>query len=86
MSITMVIFWTIGDMFKVCYFIFKNAPSQFWICGSLQVCFGNQLFISNALLNKLPYLSYCLGEPGFGNFISSIFIPKKHRIKNCPSG
>lgn len=33
----MVIMWTIGDMFKTGYFIFRNAPTQFWICGTLQV-------------------------------------------------
>ena len=37
MSIHMVIMWTIGDMFKTGYFIVRNAPSQFWICGTLQV-------------------------------------------------
>lgn len=43
MSITMVIFWTIGDMFKTGYFIFRHAPTQFWICGTLQV--SNMLFV-----------------------------------------
>ncbi|KAH8412159.1 hypothetical protein KR009_000242 [Drosophila setifemur] len=37
MSIHMVIMWTLGDMFKTGYFIVRNAPSQFWICGMLQV-------------------------------------------------
>ncbi|KAH8298171.1 hypothetical protein KR018_010384 [Drosophila ironensis] len=37
MSIHMVIMWTLGDMFKTGYFIVRNAPSQFWICGTLQV-------------------------------------------------
>ncbi|KAM8716904.1 hypothetical protein ACLKA7_003729 [Drosophila subpalustris] len=37
MSIHMVIMWTLGDMFKTGYFIARNAPSQFWICGTLQV-------------------------------------------------
>ncbi|KAL5278844.1 PQLC1 family protein [Megaselia abdita] len=37
MSIHMVLMWTVGDIFKTGYFIFRNAPSQFWICGSLQV-------------------------------------------------
>ncbi|KAH8377991.1 hypothetical protein KR093_008445 [Drosophila rubida] len=36
MSIHMVIMWTLGDMFKTGYFIARNAPSQFWICGTLQ--------------------------------------------------
>ncbi|XP_055300297.1 solute carrier family 66 member 2 isoform X1 [Sitodiplosis mosellana] len=37
MSIMMVALWTVGDMFKTCYFIFRHAPMQFWICGTLQV-------------------------------------------------
>lgn len=37
MSIHMVIMWTLGDMFKTVYFILRKAPSQFWICGTLQV-------------------------------------------------
>lgn len=37
MSIHMVIMWTIGDMFKTGYFIFRHAPTQFWVCGTLQV-------------------------------------------------
>ncbi|XP_017853756.1 solute carrier family 66 member 2 [Drosophila busckii] len=37
MSIHMVIMWTLGDMFKTGYFIARQAPSQFWICGTLQV-------------------------------------------------
>uniref|UniRef100_A0A182KB82 PQ-loop repeat-containing protein 1 n=1 Tax=Anopheles christyi TaxID=43041 RepID=A0A182KB82_9DIPT len=37
MSICMVIMWTAGDMFKTGYFILRHAPTQFWICGTLQV-------------------------------------------------
>lgn len=37
MSIVMVVFWTIGDMFKTGYFVARSAPTQFWICGTLQV-------------------------------------------------
>ncbi|XP_011296577.3 solute carrier family 66 member 2 isoform X1 [Musca domestica] len=37
MSIHMVLMWTLGDMFKTGYFIARKAPSQFWICGTLQV-------------------------------------------------
>ncbi|XP_026463840.1 PQ-loop repeat-containing protein 1 isoform X1 [Ctenocephalides felis] len=37
MSISMVGMWTCGDIFKTCYFILRDSPSQFWICGSLQV-------------------------------------------------
>lgn len=34
----MVIMWTLGDMFKTGYFIVRESPTQFWICGMLQVC------------------------------------------------
>uniref|UniRef100_A0A182NTA9 PQ-loop repeat-containing protein 1 n=1 Tax=Anopheles dirus TaxID=7168 RepID=A0A182NTA9_9DIPT len=37
MSICMVIMWTAGDMFKTGYFLLRDAPTQFWICGTLQV-------------------------------------------------
>ncbi|XP_046734303.1 solute carrier family 66 member 2 isoform X2 [Diprion similis] len=37
MSITMVAMWTMGDTFKTCYFIAREAPVQFGICGALQV-------------------------------------------------
>lgn len=29
--------WTCGDIFKTTYFLLREAPLQFWICGSLQV-------------------------------------------------
>ncbi|XP_015596555.1 PQ-loop repeat-containing protein 1 [Cephus cinctus] len=37
MSITMVAMWTMGDTFKTCYFIQREAPVQFQVCGTLQV-------------------------------------------------
>ncbi|EDO35511.1 predicted protein, partial [Nematostella vectensis] len=37
MSVKMVVMWLSGDSFKTCYFIVKNAPIQFWICGMLQI-------------------------------------------------
>ncbi|XP_050670202.1 solute carrier family 66 member 2 isoform X3 [Leptidea sinapis] len=37
MSISMVIMWTCGDIFKTAYFVLRDAPNQFWLCGSLQV-------------------------------------------------
>lgn len=36
-SVTMVIMWMCGDIFKTIYFILREAPVQFWVCGSLQV-------------------------------------------------
>ena len=33
----MVLMWTSGDLFKTIYFIIRDSPSQFWLCGILQV-------------------------------------------------
>lgn len=33
----MVVMWTCGDVFKTLYFLFREAPIQFWICGCVQV-------------------------------------------------
>lgn len=37
MSTLMVLCWTTGDCFKTGYFLVRNAPEQFWMCGLLQV-------------------------------------------------
>jgi len=37
MSVYMVMMWTSGDCFKTLYFILNMAPTQFWVCGILQV-------------------------------------------------
>ncbi|CAD6222225.1 GSCOCG00000836001-RA-CDS [Cotesia congregata] len=37
MSIVMVTMWTVGDTFKTCYFLYREAPVQFSICGALQI-------------------------------------------------
>lgn len=37
MSIKMVLMWTCGDIFKTLYFVVRNAPEQFWLCGMLQI-------------------------------------------------
>ncbi|XP_022820692.1 PQ-loop repeat-containing protein 1 isoform X3 [Spodoptera litura] len=37
MSVSMVIMWTCGDLFKTAYFVLRKAPPQFWLCGGLQV-------------------------------------------------
>uniref|UniRef100_A0A0B6Z865 PQ-loop repeat-containing protein 1 n=1 Tax=Arion vulgaris TaxID=1028688 RepID=A0A0B6Z865_9EUPU len=45
MSKKMVGFWTCGDIFKTVYFILREAPSQFWICGMLQVSIDISIFV-----------------------------------------
>ncbi|CAF1007926.1 unnamed protein product [Adineta steineri] len=37
MSVKMVLMWTSGDIFKTVYFLLRNAPKQFWLCGLLQI-------------------------------------------------
>jgi len=37
MSVVMVLMWTSGDIFKTTYFILRSSPTQFWLCGMLQV-------------------------------------------------
>ena len=34
----MVMFWLSGDVFKTIYFLLRHAPTQFFLCGALQVC------------------------------------------------
>ncbi|KAM9384140.1 solute carrier family 66 member 2 isoform 2-T2 [Pholidichthys leucotaenia] len=51
MSIKMVLMWTIGDTFKTGYFLFTQAPVQFWTCGLLQV------FVDFAILSQVYYYS-----------------------------
>ncbi|XP_023022028.1 solute carrier family 66 member 2 isoform X2 [Leptinotarsa decemlineata] len=37
MSLSMVVMWTCGDIFKTAYFLLRDAPVQFWVCGTVQV-------------------------------------------------
>ncbi|CAH8580935.1 unnamed protein product [Schistosoma turkestanicum] len=37
MSISMVLMWTSGDIFKTIYFVLEKAPLQFPLCGLLQI-------------------------------------------------
>lgn len=54
MSICMVIMWTAGDMFKTGYFILRNAPTQFWICGTLQVSLDLAILLQVYIYRKNP--------------------------------
>lgn len=36
-SVKMVLLWTAGDVFKTTYFVMNESPSQFWVCGSVQI-------------------------------------------------
>ncbi|KAM9568292.1 solute carrier family 66 member 2 isoform 2-T4 [Salvelinus alpinus] len=37
MSVKMVLLWTVGDIFKTTYFVMNHSPSQFWVCGAVQI-------------------------------------------------
>lgn len=52
MSIHMVVMWTIGDLFKTVYYVLRDAPVQFWICGTLQVCLDFSILFQVFLYGK----------------------------------
>ncbi|BFZ19221.1 hypothetical protein BsWGS_22259 [Bradybaena similaris] len=54
MSKKMVGFWTCGDIFKTVYFILREAPPQFWICGMLQVSIDISIFVQVFLYRHNP--------------------------------
>lgn len=55
-SISMVVLWTCGDVFKTTYFFLRAAPLQFWICGMLQVTI-------DLLILMQVYIYRCNPEP-----------------------
>lgn len=59
MSVTMVLMWTSGDIFKTTYFILKVAPTQFWLCGMLQVSLDLAVLCQVYMYgqNKMPVVS-----------------------------
>jgi len=36
-SIKMVLLWTAGDIFKTAYFVINESPTQFLVCGAVQI-------------------------------------------------
>lgn len=58
MSVKMVLLWTAGDVFKTSYFVMNESPSQFWMCGSVQILIDvaillQVLFFSQDVRTKL---------------------------------
>ncbi|KAM9301960.1 solute carrier family 66 member 2-like [Gastrophryne carolinensis] len=49
MSLQMVLLWTAGDCFKTAYFILKETPVQFWVCGAVQIA------LDAAILSQVHY-------------------------------
>lgn len=37
MSVEMVIMWLSGDLYKTLYFVLRQVPAQFIVCGAIQV-------------------------------------------------
>ncbi|KAE8608726.1 hypothetical protein XENTR_v10011585 [Xenopus tropicalis] len=52
MSVTMVLLWTTGDCFKTAYFIIKETPAQFWLCGTIQICIDIAILLQVHYYNK----------------------------------
>ena len=52
LSIQMVLFWTSGDTFKTIYFIIRESPFQFWLCGGIQVAVDIAILLQVALYSK----------------------------------
>jgi len=52
MSVKMVLLWASGDIFKTVYFIVRNAPKQFWLCGMLQISIDIAILCQVILYSK----------------------------------
>lgn len=50
----MVFLWTLGDVFKTAYFIAREAPVQFWVCGILQVVIDFLILLQVLLYRATP--------------------------------
>ncbi|KAM9568293.1 solute carrier family 66 member 2 isoform 3-T5 [Salvelinus alpinus] len=53
MSVKMVLLWTVGDIFKTTYFVMNHSPSQFWVCGAVQILIDMAI-----LLQVICFASY----------------------------
>ncbi|CAL1298788.1 unnamed protein product [Larinioides sclopetarius] len=54
MSKKMVGLWTLGDIFKTAYYILREAPTQFWICGILQVVIDLLILLQVLIYRIVP--------------------------------
>lgn len=54
MSLSMVLMWLGGDMFKTGYFIANNVPLQFWLCGLLQITIDLLILFQVCLYRQKP--------------------------------
>lgn len=56
MSKKMVCMWTMGDIYKTIYFLLRDAPKQFWVCGCLQIGVDLAIFVQVFLYRRAPFL------------------------------
>jgi len=54
MSVKMVLFWLSGDVFKTVYFLLRNAPLQFFLCGALQVSVDIAIILQVLMYDNSP--------------------------------
>uniref|UniRef100_A0A8C6WNC5 Solute carrier family 66 member 2 n=1 Tax=Neogobius melanostomus TaxID=47308 RepID=A0A8C6WNC5_9GOBI len=52
MSVKMVLLWTAGDVFKTTYFVLNDSPTQFWVCGSVQILTDVAILLQVLLYNQ----------------------------------
>ncbi|XP_063801790.1 solute carrier family 66 member 2-like [Pseudophryne corroboree] len=58
MSVKMVLLWTVGDSFKTTYFIIKETPAQFWLCGALQICLDAAILLQVYHYSQRPHAKF----------------------------
>ena len=51
-SCKMVLMWTSGDVFKTVYFLVRRTPTQFWVCGFLQIAVDFSILVQVLLYRK----------------------------------
>ncbi len=82
--------WTAGDLFKTAYFLVRDAPSQFWICGSLQVRSVQQYTPKKMRDQKIIefVFFFLVHPPGYFRYsysTSGLHLPKEFSTEECAS-
>ena len=55
----MVLCWTSGDTFKTVYFITRQSPLQFWMCGIIQIIIDIAILSQVFLYRKIRHVTTC---------------------------
>uniref|UniRef100_A0A8C5Q6I8 Solute carrier family 66 member 2 n=1 Tax=Leptobrachium leishanense TaxID=445787 RepID=A0A8C5Q6I8_9ANUR len=58
MSVEMVLLWTAGDCLKTAYFVLRDTPAQFWMCGALQIGVDIAILLQAYHYNQKPRSKY----------------------------